>query len=267
MLVFTVRRHRCDDYSGRYRVWLWAAICWFLLSVDETSSLHEGFKEMMAHVTGTPLIGDGSLWWVIGYFFLLAGIGIRLLLDMRECWISTSAMVATAGCYVLAVVTQLGWVLPDSGARGVMLEEGAEMVGNLFLLLAMGLHARHVILDAEGRLPERKRSVTKAAKQESEARSRIGQEDAGEPDETMPAGTRVLASHREIQVHPPHGVSRPAATRPRQSLEADVDSRTSDATGESNASGSSRGKLTKAEKKALRKKLRQMARTRQSQGS
>jgi hypothetical protein len=36
-----------------------------------------------------------------------------------------------------------------------MLEEGAEMLGNWLLFLAMGLYARHVILDAEGLLPRR----------------------------------------------------------------------------------------------------------------
>ena len=52
-------------------------------------------------------------------------------------------------------MAQLGWILPEAGAREVMLEEGAEMIGNLFLLLAMTLHARYVILDAEGLLPHR----------------------------------------------------------------------------------------------------------------
>ena len=30
LLVYAVRRHRTDDYQGRYRIWLWAAACWFL---------------------------------------------------------------------------------------------------------------------------------------------------------------------------------------------------------------------------------------------
>jgi len=155
VLVYSVRRYRTDDYQGRYRIWLWAAMCWLLMSIDETSSLHEGFKEMMVVVTGARLFGDGSIWWVAPYFFLLGAVGSRLLVDMWECRLSSAALLTAAACYVLAVVTQLQWILPESGARGVMLEEGAEMLGNWLLFLAMGLYARHVILDAEGLLPRR----------------------------------------------------------------------------------------------------------------
>ena len=99
VIVYTVRRHKTDDYNGHYRVWLWAAMCWLVLSIDETSSLHEGFKEMMTQVTGTRLMGDGSMWWVIAYFFLLGAVGTRLVVDMRSCRLSTASMVN--GCAVL----------------------------------------------------------------------------------------------------------------------------------------------------------------------
>lgn len=155
MLVYSVRRHRRDDYHGRYRVWVWAALAFLLMSLDETASLHEGFKEMMTWLTGNRVFGDGSIWWVAAYFFALGVIGTRLVADMRECGLSTLAMLAVALCYVIAVAAQLGLILPESGARGVMLEEGAEMLGNLLLVLAMLLHARHVVLDAEGFLPAR----------------------------------------------------------------------------------------------------------------
>lgn len=153
LLIYSIRRHKADDYHGRYRVWAWAAAMWFVMSIDEGGSLHEGFKELMAHVTGQRLFGDGSIWWIGPYFAILGVLGIRLLLEMRDCRLSTAALMATAGCFAVAVLTQLGWIMPDSGARGVMLEEGCEMAGDLFLLLTMGLYARHVILDVQGLLP------------------------------------------------------------------------------------------------------------------
>src|SRR5205823_14278964 len=33
VLIYTLRRHRLDDYRGRYRLWLWAAMCWFVMSM------------------------------------------------------------------------------------------------------------------------------------------------------------------------------------------------------------------------------------------
>ena len=115
------------------------------MSLDETASLHEGFKEMMTWLTGNRVFGDGSVWWVAPYFLVLTVIGSRLVVDMRECRLSVAVMLAAAGCYVVAVLTQLEVILPEAGARAVMLEEGAEMFGNVFLFLAMLLHARHVM--------------------------------------------------------------------------------------------------------------------------
>ena len=237
ILVFTIRRHKKDDYQGIYRIWLWAAACWLLLSIDETASLHEGFKEMMTCVTGTRVLGDGSIWWVTAYVFLLGAVGTRLLIDMRHCRLSVSAMIATAVCYVVAVAAQCGWVLPESGARGVMLEEGAEMLGNLFLLLAMGLHARYVILDAEGRLPER-------ANAEEEDEYEIDYE----------AEIAILKNSRGLKVHPPHGIRPPSKTHKpiRATTAAEVAA----------LNPPTNRRLTKAEKKALRRRLEEMRRKR-----
>jgi hypothetical protein len=251
ILVYTVRRHKIDDYPGHYRIWLWAAMCWLLMSLDETSSLHEGFKEMMVVLTGDRVVGDGSVWWVAVYFFLLGAVGTRLLIDMRRCLLSSGALLLTAACYALAVATQLGWFLPEYGARAVMVEEGAEMLGNVLLLLAMGLHARHVILDAEGRVPKRR------------------------PRAEEPSVDETATDDRSLRVHPPHGVSRPAAAAapvaPHTVSSAVADDVTDDATPQESSvrpaeftsqpdtAGQSRPrKLTKAERKALRKRLAKM---------
>lgn len=156
LLIYHVRRHRLDDYHGRYRVWLWATGCWFLMSIDEGGSLHEGFKEAMSALSGHRLTGDGSLWWVMAYGAILGVMGVRLTLEMRACRAAMAMFFATAGCYALAVITQLQWFMPQRGSAGVMVEEGAEMVGNLFLLFSLLLYARHVVLDAHGQLPSKR---------------------------------------------------------------------------------------------------------------
>jgi len=280
VIVYTVRRHRRDDYHGHYRVWLWAAMCWLLMSLDETASLHEGFKEMMALVSGTRLTGgwlgnDGSIWWVAPYFFLLGAVGTRLLIDMRECWLSSTALVGTAVCYAVAVAAQLQWILPDTGARGVMLEEGAEMLGNLMLLLAMGLQARYVIMDAEGLIPARSAvtsqpgAIVRGAEQPEE-------DDLEEPDEVEEADSEP---DRQLTVHPPHGVPRPATARPatrpirrepvfvaveqpeeEEEPEQDLEE---DEPDDAPAISPVRRKLSKAEKKALRRRLKKMSRERE----
>lgn len=155
VMVYAVRRHRQDDYHGRYRVWLWAAALWLLMSIDESASLHEGFQELMSAFTGQRGWGDGALWSIAGYGLLLLAIGTRLVLDMRGCRASTTTFVLAIASYAAAVAVKQRLVPGLYGARAVMVKEGCEMVGNVWLLWAMLLHARYVVLEAEGALPVR----------------------------------------------------------------------------------------------------------------
>lgn len=169
ILIYSLRKHRVDDYRGRYRVWLWAASCWFVMSIDESGSLHEGFKEMMTWLTGRRLLGDGSLWWVIGYGSVLAILGLRLVFDLRESWPATLAFLAAGTCLAAAVIVQLGWLLPERGAFGVMVEEGLEMAGYSFLLLTMVLYSRYLIRDIAGLYAEKHQQKALRATQKAEA--------------------------------------------------------------------------------------------------
>lgn len=187
LVVYSVRKRRQDDYHGRYRIWLWAALCWFTLSIDETASLHEGFKELMAWLTGRRLLGDGSIWWVIAYAPILGLVGLRLLLDMREYKGSIVLLFATAAAYATAVAAQLDWVLPQGGARSVMLEEGCEMVGDLFLLFAMAAHARYVILDSRGEWGARQAKAKKASRKEAEKQAALASPGAAAGNSQKPA--------------------------------------------------------------------------------
>jgi len=131
------------DFGPSRRLWLWAASCWTIMSIDECSSLHEAFKEMMSHLTGERIWHDGTLWWVIAYFLVLSTTGAALLWSMRKAPAAIGALFGTAGFYAVAVLCELSWILPkDKG--GVMLEEGCEMMGNFCVLISMGLFAKHL---------------------------------------------------------------------------------------------------------------------------
>lgn len=130
--------------AGRSRkLWLWTAACWTTMSIDECSSVHEAFKEMMSHVTGERIWHDGTLWWVLGYFVVLSTTGLALVWTMRKAPAAIAALFGTAGFYAVAVLCELGWILPKDKS-GVMLEEGCEMMGNFCVLISMGLFAKHL---------------------------------------------------------------------------------------------------------------------------
>ena len=205
VVIFSIRRHKADDYHGRYRIWLWAALCWLVMSMDEGGSLHEAFQELMSYATGQRGYGDGSIWWIGVYSFALGAVGTRLALEMRDCRSSTASLFIAAGCYVAAVVARLNVILPDAGSLRVMVEEGAEMSGNLFLLLAMTLHARYVILDAQGLLPAKKEKPAKPPKAEKPEKPKAEKAEKKAEAEAKPAAAEAGRSwFRKAKIDPAH---------------------------------------------------------------
>ena len=43
LLIYSIRRHKLDDYRGHYRWWLVAGIAWLVMSVDAITGLHDLF--------------------------------------------------------------------------------------------------------------------------------------------------------------------------------------------------------------------------------
>ncbi|MBL9082706.1 MAG: hypothetical protein JNK76_12910 [Planctomycetales bacterium] len=124
------------------RIWLWAACCWSVMAIDECASLHEAFKEMMSHATGWRLGPEGCFWWIAAYGVVLSATGWKLLRAMRAGVPACVMFVSVAGFYGTAVLAELGWLMAKD-MRGVMVEEGCEMLGNFALLTSMALFARH----------------------------------------------------------------------------------------------------------------------------
>lgn len=198
LLIYSVRRHRKDDYHGRYRVWLWAAALWALLSVDEGASLHEGFSELAAHFSGDVRAG-GVLAWVAAYGLLFAGIGTRLFLEMRSCRLSSTSLGAAVACFVAAIIAKTRIVPAISGDYALMTEEGCEMLGDVLLLFSMAAHARYTILDAQGAITL-KAKKTKAAKQEKPADTK-----KETPSKTQPAAPAKRSWFSRGAVDSAHG--------------------------------------------------------------
>jgi hypothetical protein len=252
VLVYSVRRHQVDDYQGHYRVWLWAALCCFLMASDAAASLHEGFRDLMTLATGAPLLGDGSIWWVIGYTLLLGAVGLRLLMDAWPCRLSTAALLLAAGAYVAAVIVRMQWLPVVEAERRVLIVQGMAMAGHLLLLVAMGLQARYVLADARGLVPSRpQKSPTKKAK-----KTDLDGESAGGDDAW-------------VAVDSPHGSPQPVLRRASAVAAAAPAPAPSSPTLLSSSrptpSDSPDKKLSKTDRKALKNRLIQERLKRQQQ--
>ncbi|HEX4131233.1 MAG TPA: hypothetical protein VHZ24_14430 [Pirellulales bacterium] len=171
VVIYGVRRHKADDYHGRYRIWLWGAACWLAASVDTGSNLRSAFTHVMRHVSGTELGANG--WWIAGYAVVAGPIVVRLLIDMRRCRVSTAVLISAMASYLVASVGTLGFIDTSFDAHGVMIERAGEMLGALLTLVAMGLHARFVIRDAQGLMPAAKAKSAQKKAAEAKAKTAV----------------------------------------------------------------------------------------------
>ena len=224
-------------------MWFWAAGCWFLMATDQAASLREGFRDLMTWLTGTSLLGDGALWWIMVYAFLWVAVGSRLVADMRPSRLSMAALLAAATAQGLALADRLGWIFVEAGPREVMFRAGSEMAGNLLLLAAMLVHARYVLLDAEGLLPHREQADRGA-----------GRDDGRRSVRAMRQSPCLSSGGRWMKIDPPHATPQPAYQRPSPPRRPQSAAAHSPLASGSALSPVSR-KLTKAERKALKERL------------
>lgn len=189
--VYSIRRYKLDDYHGHYHVWMWAALCWLYMSAEQTTCLRRTLADVLIALTGTPLVGDGSVWWIILYGFLIGGVAARLAVDMRGCLVSSAALVAAAACYGLVLLAY--FQVLDGFYRGdpLVLRHGAVLVGNYLILMAMLLHGRYVLFDALGLIGHH--SPSEALRQTAE----------------LARAAELLSEYSHgIRIHPAHGVPR-----------------------------------------------------------
>jgi len=160
-LVYNTRRHKVDDYSGRYSLWVWMALFCLAASLDVSTGLHNLVQIGLQRLTGTALWGDGSVWWiaVVGLMGLL--VGGRALVDMWSCREGVFFLVLAAACYLTATPNQLGVSWPRVGPNALLVQSSVLMLGHFFVLYSFLLYARNIYRVAQGlNVSSRRREVS-----------------------------------------------------------------------------------------------------------
>ena len=176
LLVYSIRRHRIDDYRGRYRIWLAAALACVLVSADSVAGLHDALAQTLGHYTGWTALRAGAVWWLAVAGLPLTWIAVRMLLDVKECRVAVALLLTAIGSYVTAGASFLG-LIPVSDPRIETLTTGAaSLVANWLLLTAVASYARFVVLDAQGLVPVvRMRRASKPAESRKATTTRIAE--------------------------------------------------------------------------------------------
>ena len=154
VMIYSIRRHKVDDYRGRYRIWFWAALVLIVASMDATARLHALLPVSLTKLSGIPLIYDNqSAWWLVSWGMTGCLIGLWLFVDMRQCRSARLASLLCIGLYAAAVGFELNWIrLNYAEPINTVVASSTGLSGHLMLFMIAIIYARHVYLDAQGKI-------------------------------------------------------------------------------------------------------------------
>lgn len=241
-LVYLIRRHRLDDYRGRYRVWQWATACFLLGSFDAATGAHAILPPVMIQMTGTMLYGDGLAWSYLLVGLALSFCLLRLSIEVRGSRLATTFLCLAAGSYLGFVVTSLHPAISTLELTREIAGSTTLLAAHFCLVYSVALYGRHVYQEAQGtRRAGRTKPVVSAERQPAESRltSRRGATAASSKK------VRVDSAHEKPKAEPA-----PAAvpTISKKSVQKTVSEST-----EPDAEDDDDRTLSKAERRRLRK--------------
>ena len=149
-LVYLLRRHRVDDYRGRYRVWRassWAAIA---LSLNCVLGVHTLVARVLGNVVDFQMLPANAGWWLIPAALFGGGLLIKLVLDVSECRGALVGYLLSIACLAIAGIHSAGWSPLWASGFPDMLSRALPLAGYTFALVGTLLFARYVILDVQG---------------------------------------------------------------------------------------------------------------------
>jgi hypothetical protein len=174
MFIFSLRRHRLDDYHGRYRVWLWALCGCLMASLGETTSageVAEGLCNRASEACGL----NAQVAWPATVGLVLLTMGARLLVEVWRSRAAVAALSAAGICLLAAGLVEFGDFSGLADAYRSAVCGGCRLAGDLLVLTAFLLYTRHVVREIEGLVPvlvrrkKRRSSETSQSDQKSRA--------------------------------------------------------------------------------------------------
>jgi len=164
LLVYSIRRHKEDDYRGRYRIWVWAALVWLLGSMAAAAPTHGLVAATVAYLSGSQLTGNPAVFSTSLYAMALATVVVPVLVDMRQSPMALITVLAAGAAYLVGAAIDLQLLVPLDGPFRTICLSTARMSSHALLLLSLLLFARHVYLDAQGAIATPRKKVRRRRK-------------------------------------------------------------------------------------------------------
>ncbi|QDU97059.1 hypothetical protein [Lignipirellula cremea] len=274
VLIFSLRRHRHDDYRGRYRVWLSAAVVFLVASIDTAAGLRRTIGGLVLHFSGAAVAENTSTWTLLACALIALGVTLRLVGEIYRSRAAMCGLALMITAYsvsagvTLGAAPKLGLVM--TGQASLITSSAAAMTGHIAALLTVLLYGRYVMLDAQGKVParpvqkkvRRKRRKDSAETENEETTVRI---DAAHSKRKSTADSKADPGERKIRVDGPQTKTAPAnateKTAGKATYSATISADQLDALDNNEDDDDSEGetggkKLSKAERRRARKERR-----------
>ena len=164
LIVRLMRRHRRDDFNGRFRAWGWMAFVLVVTACDGVVPIGRLVAAVFSDATGIVLGPNGIGWWVAISSLVVVAVSLWAVLPLHE-RLATSIWMALAGAAWGA--SAAATCLAAGRDRIVAVGIASWAFGAAFAFAAMLAAARSVIREVRGQCGVAKPKATKPAKAEA----------------------------------------------------------------------------------------------------
>lgn len=141
--IYALRRHRTDDYHGRYRVWLWASLLAVVTGVCETTSLGDLTRATIGLAAERSNVEAAYALPLIAATVALAA-GVRLLIEIRQAPLAVTSLILACVSFGVGLATSAGWPQPILAEYRPWATRGCTLLGYWLVLTAALAYCRHV---------------------------------------------------------------------------------------------------------------------------
>ena len=239
--VYRLRRHKTDDYRGRYRVWSWIPLVFLLMGACVATGLQADLVTLLGSLIDPSGAAEHIRLSPIGACLLWTLVAVRLAFEIRDSRGALAALAVATCCYFAAAVGFLVEVHAFSHVLLVMARSSIATVGHLCVFLTVAVFGRRVYLEAQGLLQRKtpRRRKTKTASKATRPKSKTKTE---QRKTTKPA----VRDESDAEETPNPVISLQAARQTKATEEAQQDEPDIPA-----------NKMTKADRRRQRKLKRQ----------
>lgn len=220
--IYALRQHRCDDYRGTYRLWLWMSLLFIVGSIHCVVDFGSVLANVAEAITRQPV--GNKIWAIVTCkMFALTLLVVRGLFEVRESRGSLALVVIVWAAYSAATLLQIPALRNSIVVDYDLFYGNTILFATATLLLSQLTYARFVYLHAHGLIKSRvgiekadHKSIKKQPPPETNANAKI----ATKKKKSKPAQRKAAITPASVASTTPNSkpVTRPPVPKPSKKV-------------------------------------------------